>query len=127
MDSFPSSLPLALRELIRAASSSAENRRTPHTSPTPVPSRCVCSPPCGRTVCWACLLDQRRFFERMVRRRRRNGPLQAFRTFPYLGGRLLAATYAFEHHPDQNKLRQAEAERAHRRHFVEVGELRGVP
>ena len=73
------------------------------------------------------LLELRWRFEGVERRRRRHGPLQAFRAIPWLGRGLLAAADGRQDHEEQEEhLRQAETEGADGGDHVEVGELRRV-
>src|SRR2546421_298194 len=64
-----------------------------------------------------------RRLERVVRRRRRNGPLQRVRAFPWPGGCRCTETQCLQHDVQEEHLGQSEAERADGGDLVPVGEL----
>ena len=62
----------------------------------------------------------------VVGRGRRHGPFQSFRVLPDFGARLLAAADGFDHHDQQDELRESEHESADTGDDVELRKLQGV-
>src|SRR5271165_4258300 len=68
------------------------------------------------------LLEFRRHFEGVERRRAGNSPFQTFRTIPWLVRSLLTAANCRQHDKEQEiNLGKTEAERADRYDLVEIG------